>query len=90
MEKDSIATCNEWRRYIGPKMLAKSSKTAALEVHLTSSVNSTVFLGLSVVIATCNEWRVSSEKAETAKNDFWHLEIFLVGCKLATVNEWRA
>ena len=32
---------------MGPKMLAKSSKTAALEVHLTSSVNSSVFLSLS-------------------------------------------
>ena len=43
----TIDTCNEWRRYMGPKMLAKNSSTAALDVHLTSSVNSSVFLGLS-------------------------------------------
>ena len=40
----TIATCNKWRRYMGPKMLAKSIKTAALEVHLTILVNISVFL----------------------------------------------
>ena len=42
---------------MGPKMLAKSSKTAALEVHLTSSVNGSMFLDFPVTIATCNKWR---------------------------------
>ena len=32
---------------MGPKLLAKSSKTAAVEVYLTSSDNSSVSLSLS-------------------------------------------